>query len=74
MSLKQKFFVERVDGRDKPGKDKENAQYFVLDFVNDKYAKEALKFYAWICQEEYPELSMDLWIALRDAWESNAKG
>lgn len=64
--LHDKFRVERVDGKDKSGGNKENAKYFVLDFVNDKFAVEALKYYAFICKSEYPELAADLWLALRD--------
>jgi hypothetical protein len=59
-----KFHVSRVDGRDQPGGDKENARYFVLDYVNDPYAKYALMRYASACTPEYPELAEDLWIEL----------
>ena len=62
-----KFFVGRVDGKDQPGGTKENARYFVLDYANDPYAVEALKYYAYKCKEEYPELARDLWLALREA-------
>ncbi len=63
-----KFNVSRVDERDREGGDRENAQYFVLDYVNDPFAKQALQFYAFICHNDYPELSQDLWIALRDSY------
>lgn len=56
-----KYYVERVDGRDKPGGDKEDAKYFVLDTVHDEYALEAMKFYAFRCVREFPELSADIW-------------
>ena len=67
VGLMEKFHVSRVDGRDQPGGDKANARYFVLDYVHDPYAKQALMHYAKACQAEYPQLSQDLWIALRDA-------
>jgi hypothetical protein len=62
--LYNKFYVSRVDGRDAPGGDKENARYFILDFVNDKFAREALMYYAFKCAEEIPELSSDIWTTL----------
>lgn len=65
--LREKFYVSRVDGRDAPGEDREDARYFVLDYKYDKFAKRALMHYAFVCQEELPELSQDLWVALREA-------
>lgn len=58
--LKTKYSVDRIGG-DKPG-----ARYFVLDYVNDPIARKALAYYAFKCLDEYPQLSQDLWIALRD--------
>lgn len=52
-----KFYVERVDGRDLPGGDKENARYFVLDYVNDPFARDALYAYAFACTIDYPLLA-----------------
>lgn len=43
--LYSKFIVERTDGRDQPGGDRENARYFVLDYVNDPVAREAVRTY-----------------------------
>lgn len=58
--LYNKFIVERVDGRDREGGDKADARYFVLDYINDSYAKHALVAYAEACQDEYPDLAKDL--------------
>lgn len=44
--LMNKFNVTRVDGRDKPGGDREGTRYFVLDPTHDKTALIALKIYA----------------------------
>lgn len=55
-----KFNVTRVDGRDQPGGDKEDAVYFVLDIAHDWYAREALRKYAIECAGEYPKLAVDL--------------
>lgn len=55
-----KFYVSRVDGRDQSGGDKEGAKYFVLDYVNDPFARESLLVYAWNCADEYPELAQDI--------------
>jgi hypothetical protein len=41
-----KYHVERADGRDKPGGDKEDACYFVLDIRHDADARIALQAYA----------------------------
>lgn len=55
-----KFFVNRVDGRDLPGGDKDNARYFVLDYVNDPFARDALWTYAVSCGYKLPQLAEDL--------------
>lgn len=55
-----KFRVERVDGRDRPGGDKEGAVYFVLDTTHDPFAAPALRAYADACADGYPALSRDL--------------
>lgn len=60
-----KFHVQRVDGRDQPGGDKEDADYFVLDIIHDPYAREALMFYAFKCVDKFPELSADIWNMLK---------
>lgn len=58
--LINKFTVYRNDGKDKPGGPKENAQYFVLDYVNDPLARFALLRYASVCEHDYPELAKDI--------------
>ena len=60
-----KFNVSRTDGRDQPGGDKEDAQYFVLDLTHDPYAREAMMFYAFKCVDEFPELAADIWRQLK---------
>lgn len=58
--LHRKFHVQRVDGRDQPGRDKDDARYFVLDYVHDAYARIALTAYADACERELPGLAHDL--------------
>ena len=60
-----KYYVERADGRDKLGRDKANSRYFVLDYMNDKYAREAMMYYAFKCVDQFPELSADIWKQLK---------
>lgn len=60
--LRQKYEVTRTDGKEK------EAAYFVLDYKNDPIARRVLGYYAELCFDEYPTLSSDLWIALRDEW------
>lgn len=55
-----KFYVERTDGRDKPGEKHHGCEYFLLDLNHDKYAVPALRAYAEHCQAEYPLLAKDL--------------
>lgn len=61
-----KYTVHRVDGKDQPGGSKQDAEYFVLDYMHDPFAIEALKFYAFKCKDEYPQLSADIWMKLRN--------
>lgn len=56
----QKFYVSRVDGRDQPGGDRENAQYFTLDLIHDPLALPALEAYCKACEESHPALAKDL--------------
>lgn len=58
--LHAKYHVERTDGRDRPGGDKADAAYFVLDYVHDRYARTALAAYADACEAELPGLATDL--------------
>lgn len=62
VGLYGKFSVERNDGRDRPGGDKSDAKYFVLDYVNDPYARHALRTYidALKADGAEPELAADL--------------
>jgi hypothetical protein len=62
--LYAKYHVERVDGRDQPGGDKTAARYFVLDYVHDPFAREALAAYANACERELPQLARDLRVSL----------
>lgn len=57
-----KYTVLRNDGRDKPGGDRADADYFVLDLTHDKYAIAALSAYidALRADGAYPELVDDL--------------
>ncbi len=38
----------------------EDCDYFVIDLVHDKYARNALAVYATNCEHEYPALAADL--------------
>lgn len=68
MGLYRKFHVERVDGRDKPGGDRENADYFVLDMANDPHAVAAIYAYAKSCSKEYPQLAGDILDRIEEHW------
>lgn len=59
-----KFRVERVDGRDKPGGDRDQARYFVLDYAHDPFAVAALEAYAKACEAAEPGLARDLRTAI----------
>ena len=58
--LYEKFSVVRTDGESGHGKKHDGCRYFVLDIDHDKHAEAALIAYAKSCQDEYPELSVDL--------------
>lgn len=59
--LYAKYYVARMDGRDAPGGDKDNARYFVLDYVNDPGAVVALRAYIhWAEDNGYDSLALDL--------------
>lgn len=59
-NLYNKYSVYRNDHRDKPGCDKENARYFVLDYIHDHSARYALAAYAEHCELLMPELAKDI--------------
>lgn len=54
--LYQKFNVFRTDGSSKH----QDCHYFVLDWEHDPYTLCAMQAYANACQEQYPELAMDI--------------
>lgn len=58
----RKFDVTRIDGRDKPGGDRENAEYFILDLGHDPHALAGLRAYVDSLREsgDYPDLVADL--------------
>jgi len=64
--LYSKFRVARDDGRDRPGGDKADARYFVLDYVHDENARAALMLYADLCEDELPALAADLRAEIED--------
>lgn len=54
IGLYPKYHVERLDGRDARGGDREDARngYFVLDTVHDPIARQAYALYALIAEQE----------------------
>lgn len=58
--LYRKFVVERADGSSRTGGKHEYCDYFVLDWVHDKFARAAALAYADACEAEYPQLARDL--------------
>jgi hypothetical protein len=58
--LYRKFTVTRTDGSSGHWGKHERCDYFVLDWVHDKFAPVAALAYADACQSEYPELAADL--------------
>lgn len=58
--LQQKFWVDRIDGRDMPGGDRMDSRYFVLDYVHDPYSAPALEAYAAACENDYPNLAAEI--------------
>lgn len=58
--LHGKFHVARVDKRDRPGGDKADARYFVLDYVHDQHARAALSAYVESVHRENYDLACDL--------------
>lgn len=57
--LEERFYVNRVDGRDLPGGDREGTRYFVLDPEHDIAARYALDEYAAQCDN--PQLAEDIY-------------
>jgi hypothetical protein len=58
--LYDKFSVLRIDGSSGPRGKHNNCDYFVLDLVHDRYARDAILAYAQACVGEYPALAEDL--------------
>ena len=58
--LQQKYYVDRIDGRDRAGGDRVDSKYFVLDYVHDPYSIPALEAYAFACHKELPNLSQEI--------------
>jgi hypothetical protein len=58
--LQQKYYVDRIDGRDLPGGDRVDSKYFVLDYIHDPYSIPALEAYALACHKDFPNLSAEL--------------
>jgi hypothetical protein len=56
----EKFTVSRKDGRDKPGGDRADAKYFVLDLTYDPFAEDAMFAYAAACRTSHLLLSLDI--------------
>ncbi len=58
--LQQKYYVDRIDGRDRAGGDRIDSKYFVLDYIHDPYSIPALEAYALACYEDFPNLSAEI--------------
>ncbi len=58
--LQQKYYVERIDGRDRAGGDRAGSKYFVLDYIHDPYSLPALEAYAQACYKDFPNLSEEV--------------
>ncbi|MGI5939275.1 MAG: hypothetical protein ACOX8V_01025 [Thermoleophilia bacterium] len=58
--LQQKYYVDRIDERDRAGGDRCDSKYFVLDYIHDPYSIPALEAYAEACSNDFPNLSMEI--------------
>jgi hypothetical protein len=58
--LQQKYYVDRIDGRDLAGGDRIDSKYFVLDCIHDPYSIPALEAYALACRKDSPNLPEDV--------------
>jgi hypothetical protein len=58
--LQQKYYVERIDERDRTGGDRVDSKYFVLDYIHDPYSLPALEAYAQACSKDFPNLSAEI--------------
>lgn len=59
-SIENRYYVNRVDGRDAPGQKHHGCKYFVLDLNHDKHAIPALRAYKESCKETDPQLAIGL--------------
>lgn len=55
-----KYKIFRTDGSSNPGGKHRFCQYFVLDLQHDKFSVQALEAYASACEQEYPQLAVDI--------------
>jgi hypothetical protein len=60
LGLYKKYQVNRTNGSSAPGQKHDGCEYFVLDLTHDKYSCYALYAYADACEENYPQLAVDL--------------
>jgi hypothetical protein len=58
--LQQKYYVERIDERDRAGGDRVDSKYFVLDYVHDPYSVPALEAYSQACDQDFPNLAAEI--------------
>ncbi len=58
--LQQKYYVERIDERDRADGDRADSKYFVLDYIHDPYSLPALEAYAQACEQDFPNLSAEI--------------
>jgi len=64
--LQQKYYVDRIDERDRVGGDRVDSKYFVLDYIHDPYSIPALEAYAVACYNDFPNLSQEILALVAD--------
>jgi hypothetical protein len=69
--LQQKYYVERIDERDRTGGDRVDSKYFVLDYVHDPYSIPALEAYALACYKDFPNLSAEITALVQQSKSGN---
>lgn len=66
----RKYNVERVDGQNSdPNSKHYKKDYFVLDYIDDPHARQALFAYAASCQKDYPILWEEILDLLADTYK-----
>jgi len=60
LGVYQKFVCYRVDGRDQPGREREEARYFVGDYRYDPHAWIMVASYVTTAGRKHPKLARDL--------------